>query len=72
MVIKSMPIDDMNCVVFAIRGSQTFMDWAVNLNSSPVTPKDFLVNLYVHVSHVQGLRFSRTILATSATQDSCR
>ena len=43
MVIKSMPIDDMNCVVFAIRGSQTFMDWAVNLNSSPVTPKDFLV-----------------------------
>ncbi|CAF9932693.1 hypothetical protein IMSHALPRED_008955 [Imshaugia aleurites] len=42
MVIKSMPIDDMNCVVFAIRGSQTFMDWAVNLNSSPVSPKDFL------------------------------
>lgn len=42
MVIKSMPIDDMNCVVFAIRGSQTFMDWAVNLNSSPVSPNDFL------------------------------
>ncbi|CAD6592557.1 MAG: hypothetical protein ASARMPREDX12_007277 [Alectoria sarmentosa] len=42
MVIKSMPIDDMNCVVFAIRGSQTFMDWAVNLNSAPVSPNDFL------------------------------
>lgn len=27
MVIKSLPIDDMNIVVFAIRGSQTFMDW---------------------------------------------
>ena len=27
MVIKSVPIDDMNIVVFAIRGSQTFMDW---------------------------------------------
>ena len=49
MVIKSMPIDDMNCVVFAIRGSQTFMDWAVNLNSSPVTPKDFLVINYICV-----------------------
>ncbi|KAK3177041.1 hypothetical protein OEA41_008367 [Lepraria neglecta] len=42
MVIKSVPIDDMNCVVFAIRGSQTFMDWAVNLNSAPVSPTDFL------------------------------
>ncbi|KAL6716942.1 hypothetical protein ACLMJK_004854 [Lecanora helva] len=42
MVIKSVPIDDMNCVVFAIRGSQTFMDWAVNLNSAPVAPTDFL------------------------------
>ena len=42
MVIKSVPIDDMNCIVFAIRGSQTFMDWAVNLNSAPVSPSDFL------------------------------
>ena len=49
MVIKSMPIDDMNCVVFAIRGSQTFMDWAVNLNSSPISPKDFLVKFNVHL-----------------------
>ena len=46
MVIKSVPIDDMNCVVFAIRGSQTFMDWAVNLNSAPVSPTDFLVRRY--------------------------
>lgn len=44
MVIKSVPIDDINCVVFAIRGSQTFLDWAVNLNSEPVPPTDFLVN----------------------------
>ncbi|KAL9102421.1 MAG: hypothetical protein Q9163_002443 [Psora crenata] len=42
MVIKSIPIADMNCVVFAIRGTQTFMDWAVNLNSAPVSPSDFL------------------------------
>ncbi|MCJ1475267.1 hypothetical protein MMC13_003929 [Lambiella insularis] len=28
MVIKSIPIDDMDAIVFAMRGSQTFMDWA--------------------------------------------
>ena len=44
MVIKSVPIDDMNTIVFAIRGSQTFMDWAVNLKSAPVSPDDFLVS----------------------------
>lgn len=44
MVIKSVPIDDMNTVVFAIRGSQTFLDWAVNLNSAPASPENFLVS----------------------------
>lgn len=42
MVLKSVPIDDMNTVVFAIRGSQTFMDWAVNYNSAPTSPDGFL------------------------------
>jgi hypothetical protein len=42
MVIKSVPIDDMNTVVFAIRGTQTFMDWAVNLNTATVSPSGFL------------------------------
>jgi hypothetical protein len=42
MVIKSVPLDDMNTVVIAIRGSQTFMDWAVNLNSAPASPAGFL------------------------------
>ena len=42
MVLKSIPIDDMDAVVFAIRGSQTFMDWAVNLNSAPSAPTNFL------------------------------
>ena len=46
MVIKSIPIDHMDAVVFAIRGSQTFMDWAVNLNSAPSPPTKFLVNNY--------------------------
>ena len=42
MVIKSVPIDHIDCVVFAIRGSQTFMDWAVNLHSAPEPPENFL------------------------------
>lgn len=42
MVLKSLPIDDMNTIVFAIRGSQTFMDWAVNYRSEPSSPKNFL------------------------------
>lgn len=42
MVIKSVPIDDMNTIVFAIRGTQTFMDWAVNLNTATVSPAGFL------------------------------
>ncbi|KAK1525961.1 vegetative cell wall protein gp1 [Colletotrichum costaricense] len=42
MVIKSVPMDHMNTIVFAIRGSATFMDWAVNLNTAPATPDGFL------------------------------
>ncbi|TVY40941.1 hypothetical protein LOCC1_G006394 [Lachnellula occidentalis] len=42
MVIKSVPMDDMNTIVFAIRGTQTFMDWAVNFNSAPTAPEGFL------------------------------
>ena len=42
MVLKSIPIDDMNTVVFAIRGSQTFMDWAVNFRPAPSSPEGFL------------------------------
>jgi hypothetical protein len=46
MVIKSVPMDDMNVIVFAIRGSSTFLDWAVNLNSSPASPAGFLVSYF--------------------------
>ena len=42
MVLKSVPVEDLNTIVFAIRGSQTFMDWAVNYNSDPHSPKAFL------------------------------
>lgn len=43
MVIKSVPMDDMNLVVLAIRGSDSFMDWAVNFDTHPVSPEGFLV-----------------------------
>ncbi|KAK0727477.1 Alpha/Beta hydrolase protein [Lasiosphaeria miniovina] len=42
MVIKSVPMDYMNTIVFAIRGTATFMDWAVNLNTAPASPAGFL------------------------------
>lgn len=42
MRIKSVPMDSMNTIVFAIRGTASFMDWAVNLNSAPVSPHGFL------------------------------
>jgi hypothetical protein len=45
MVLKSAPMDDMNLIVFAIRGTQTFMDWVANFNSTPASPEGFLVCL---------------------------
>lgn len=44
MVVKSAPMDDMNVIVFAIRGTQTFMDWVTNLNATPTSPEGFLVH----------------------------
>lgn len=44
MVIKSVPMDDMSVIVFAIRGTATFMDWAVNFNMEPTSPVGFLVS----------------------------
>ena len=42
MTIKSVPVDDMNTIVFAIRGSATLMDWCVNLQSQKASPRGFL------------------------------
>jgi hypothetical protein len=42
MVIKSVPMDYMNTIVFAVRGTATFMDWVVNLNTAPASPRGFL------------------------------
>lgn len=42
MVIKSVPMDHMHTIVFAVRGTASFMDWAVNLNTAPTSPQGFL------------------------------
>ena len=44
MVIKSVPVETMNTIVFAIRGTGkgNFMDWAVNLQTAPTSPRGFL------------------------------
>lgn len=42
MVMKSAPLDDNEVIVFAVRGTATFIDWAVNLNMAPVSPAGFL------------------------------
>ncbi|QKX64653.1 uncharacterized protein TRUGW13939_11829 [Talaromyces rugulosus] len=42
MLVKSVPLDDMNTIVFAIRGTQNFRDWAVNMNTEPAPPSKFL------------------------------
>ncbi|KKA19128.1 hypothetical protein T310_6919 [Rasamsonia emersonii CBS 393.64] len=42
MMIKSVPLDDMNTIVFAIRGTQSFRDWTVNVRTDPKSPEGFL------------------------------
>lgn len=42
MVIKSIPLDDLNAIVFAIRGTQSFRDWAINMKTEPTSPERFL------------------------------
>lgn len=42
MVIKSIPLDNLNTIVFAIRGTQSFHDWAINIKTDPTSPAGFL------------------------------
>lgn len=73
MVIKSVPMDHMNTIVFAIRGTASFMDWAVNLNTVPSSPAGFLVSTSPHTATTNGLHNTNTHLkrmtpATTATR----
>ena len=42
MILKSIPLDAKSVIVFAIRGTSSFMDWAVNMQTTPTAPTDFL------------------------------
>ncbi|EGX89033.1 Lipase, class 3 [Cordyceps militaris CM01] len=42
MCIKSVPMDHASTIIFAIRGTSSFMDWAVNLSTEPSSPDGFL------------------------------
>ncbi|KAK2740918.1 hypothetical protein FQN57_005922 [Myotisia sp. PD_48] len=44
MVIKSVPLDNRNLIIFAIRGTKcsSFSDWATNMDSEPAVPHGFL------------------------------
>lgn len=42
MCIKSVPMDHASAIVFAIRGTSSFMDWAVNLSTAPSSSENFL------------------------------
>jgi hypothetical protein len=55
MTLKSLPLDDKNTIVFAIRGTSTFMDWTVNMRQEPASPEGFLDNAdnYVHAGFLQ-------------------
>ncbi|OGE50112.1 hypothetical protein PENARI_c018G06926 [Penicillium arizonense] len=65
MVVKSLPIDDMNTIVFAIRGTQSFIDWAVNVHTAPTSPSGFLDDPS-NCCHSGFLSVSRKMAATVA------
>jgi hypothetical protein len=65
MVVKSLPIDDMNTIVFAIRGTQSFIDWAVNVYTAPTSPAGFLDDPS-NCCHSGFLSVARKMVATVA------
>ncbi|ROV92413.1 hypothetical protein VPNG_09598 [Cytospora leucostoma] len=69
-VIKSVPMDHMNTIVFAIRGTATFMDWAVNLNTEPTSPEGFLDDPgnYCHAGFLKAARKMVKPVATRLRQ----
>ena len=67
MMIKSVPMDHMNCIIFAIRGTQTFFDWAVNLKSVPISPAEFL-NDAGNLCHSGFLSVAKSMIAPVAAR----
>ncbi|KAI1283536.1 Alpha/Beta hydrolase protein [Xylaria sp. FL0933] len=66
-VIKSVSMDHMGTIVFAIRGTATFMDWAVNLNTAPTAPTGFLDDVR-NFCHAGFLSVARKMIAPVASR----
>ncbi|KAI5865323.1 alpha/beta-hydrolase [Durotheca rogersii] len=67
MRIKSVPMDHMDTIVFAVRGTATFMDWAVNLNTAPAAPAGFLDD-EKNFCHAGFLSVARKMIAPVASR----
>ncbi|KAI0431920.1 Alpha/Beta hydrolase protein [Xylaria sp. FL1042] len=66
-VIKSVSMDSMGTIIFAIRGTATFMDWAVNLNTAPTAPTGFLDDVK-NFCHAGFLSVARKMVAPVASR----
>ena len=71
MVIKSVPLEHHDTLVFAIRGSQTFVDWLTNVWSAPASPDGFLVGVRGVRGPACQLTWGRTTLEISVIGASC-
>jgi hypothetical protein len=67
MVLKSLPLDDLNVIVFAVRGTSSFMDWAINFHKAPTSPKDFLDD-EGNLCHFGFLGVARAMISPVATR----
>ncbi|KAI1736647.1 Alpha/Beta hydrolase protein [Xylaria scruposa] len=67
MYIKSLSMDDMGTIVFAIRGTANFIDWTVNLNTAPTTPTGFLDDVS-NFCHAGFLSVARNMIAPVASR----
>ncbi|KAF2456576.1 Alpha/Beta hydrolase protein [Lineolata rhizophorae] len=67
MVLKSVPVDDMNTIVLAIRGSQGILDWTVNFRPAPASPAGFLDDPG-NLCHSGFLHVARAMLAPVAAR----
>lgn len=67
MVIKSIPLDDLNTIVFAIRGTQSFHDWAINIKTDPTSPTGFLDDS-TNLCHAGFLSVARKMVAPVAAR----
>lgn len=66
VVVRTAPLDGVNLVVFAVRGTKTFMDWVANFSSAPTSPRGFLVGL-PSGSYATLLKITRTMWTITVT-----